>query len=429
MILQYTAESISIMLLICSIFIFAEKADISKCRCTAVRIPSVLLGGIMMFAMLHISDSCPISFSIAGYIIICSLSCLLMFGRICISHVYLFFMNESLATFFASCVSPMLLSVSGLSHGWADTLSVFIFRALLLFVICLMNDRQITSVKSIMRFISRRTYALIALAVILAGFIPPINNFSTEKTIIKQNLLNMLLVLFIFTVIIVLIAMVYNIAKHRYYADMNSVLNDQICMQLAHYTKLEKLQGEMRRFRHDYRNHLLAILALLRADEYSDARIYIEKLTAVSDAPSAAFSTGNLLADAILTDKAENAGEGISLIFQGVIPSDIDNTDLCTILSNALDNAVKACRDCGGGCIEAAAQLKQGYFVITVKNPSPYNNTFDGIPTTSKADTDNHGFGLLSIEQAVKKHDGSMQIHNENNIFTLSVTFSINTDT
>ncbi len=427
MIMLYAAESISIMLLICSIFIFTEKADIGRCRHKA-KIPAVLFAEIAMFTMLLLTDSCTVSFSIAGYVIILCISCLMLFGKISIYHIYLFFINESLVTFFSSCTSPVLLSLSDISPQWAATLSTLSFRALLLALACMIDDKQLAALKSVMQFMSRKTYVLIAFAIILAGFIPTINNFSTEKTVLKQNLLNILIVLFIFTVFIVLTVMIYNIAKHRYYADINAVLNNQIRMQLSHYSKLEKLQGEMRHFRHDYKNHLLAVLALLRAEEYSDAMTYIEKLTSISTSPAAKFNTGNLLADAILTDKAENADEKISINFQGFIPSDIDNTDLCTVLSNSLDNAIEACQCCGGGCIETAAQLRQGYFVITVKNPSPCPDTFDGIPPTTKTDTDNHGLGLLSIEQVVKSHDGSLIIHNENNTFTLSAAFRISND-
>lgn len=44
-----------------------------------------------------------------------------------------------------------------------------------------------------------------------------------------------------------------------------------------------------------------------------------------------------------------------------------------------------------------------------------------GILPTSKADKDNHGFGIKSICYAVQKYDGSVNFGVKNNWFELSI--------
>jgi len=41
------------------------------------------------------------------------------------------------------------------------------------------------------------------------------------------------------------------------------------------------------------------------------------------------------------------------------------------------------------------------------------------IPPTSKPDKANHGLGLKSIQEIVKRYHGSMEIQTENNVFNL----------
>ena len=211
----------------------------------------------------------------------------------------------------------------------------------------------------------------------------------------------------------------------RYSNDILKLLNSQINLQISHYEKLDKLNSDIRRFRHNYINHLHSVLALIRMNELNDAQKYIENLLEIEDTPTIAYNTGNHLADAILSDKSEKFGECSHIEFNGIIPPELDNVDLCTILSNSLDNAIEACFKCGGNLIDIVANTAHGYFVITITNPTDKAECFDQIPSTTKEDSQNHGFGLLSIEQVAYKYDGKINIHCADGIFELSVLLKI----
>ena len=239
----------------------------------------------------------------------------------------------------------------------------------------------------------------------------------------------MTVTIFVFLLVICLISIVFslliNVASKNYYTALNSLLEKQVATQISHYEKLEKLNSDMRTFRHDYINHLSSINTLIGEGCYSDAQNYIDKLTESTHRNEAIFHTGNRLADAILTDKSDSCKDFADIEFDGCITDKIENSDICIILANALDNAVEACKKCPErGKISIAAQIRQGYWTMTMRNPTVSADS-EGIMKTSKEDEKNHGFGLLSIEQAVKKYDGTMAVSIKNGVFEMAVVLKI----
>ena len=106
-----------------------------------------------------------------------------------------------------------------------------------------------------------------------------------------------------------------------------------------------------------------------------------------------------------------------------IIPADgIENIDLCTILANALDNAVEASKLVGNAVISVHAVQDSAVFMLTVSNPTLHpveikNNTVK----TAKLDSMNHGLGIGSIRSAAKKYNGEVNLKYENGYFTVEV--------
>ena len=127
----------------------------------------------------------------------------------------------------------------------------------------------------------------------------------------------------------------------------------------------------MRVFRHDFKNNLTSVRALISDGQYGEAKKYIDELYGRLDATKSAFSTGNHFADAILAEKSAAAAIWqTKLDFDGIIPADgIENIDLCTILANALDNAVEASKLVGNAVISVHAVQDSAVFMLTVSNP------------------------------------------------------------
>ena len=70
----------------------------------------------------------------------------------------------------------------------------------------------------------------------------------------------------------------------------------------------------------------------------------------------------------------------------------------------------------------------ENYLSISIENYYEGEIKFgdDGLPLTTKFDTNYHGYGVKSIKYIVEKYNGDFRINIEDNIFSLSILFSIN---
>lgn len=192
--------------------------------------------------------------------------------------------------------------------------------------------------------------------------------------------------------------------------------------QLRHYEEIVEKNRSLREYRHDYRNNLFALNALLNENKVETAKEYISGMSDSLAATYSRFMTGNFLADAILTDKAVAAEKrGIKLDFEGRIPQNsIANIDLCTILSNAIDNAIRGAGGCTDAEISVSANEDAERLILTVKNTVLNKVEIkDNAIKTTKSDRENHGFGLNAIKKTAQKYGGFVVLNCDENWFTL----------
>lgn len=291
-------------------------------------------------------------------------------------------------------------------------------------IILIKNKIDYSSIQTLASVIPNYVYFLIILVLFLSEGLNQTSNYITSNIEQKIELIKILSSLQTICTTVIILSLLFNVISKKYQSDINTVLEKQIATQLYHYEQLEKMNAETRRFKHDYINHMKCISYMALNQEYDNILNYIGKLSAAFPTSSFLFETGNYIADAILTEKQVSSPDNISIQFDGVIPTDIDNTDLCIILSNAVDNAVEACCLLGGDkIINVYGGFKHGYFVFKIKNPT-VNTNLNGKITTTKSDKINHGFGLDNIKRALKKYDGYLSTSCEDNVFTLNITFS-----
>ncbi len=195
-------------------------------------------------------------------------------------------------------------------------------------------------------------------------------------------------------------------------------------LELKRYEEIVKNNRDMSAYRHDYQNNLRALGTFIETGRIREAKEYISDLTDALLQTKSRCQTGNILADAILSDKAEAAqSSGVNIEFDGAIPAaGIGSMDLCVILSNALDNAVRACGELPTGTVTVKSVLKEQGFVLTVSNPvSGKVNTEGGVIGTTKADKRSHGFGIANIRKTAKKYNGYADIRCDENVFTMEI--------
>ncbi len=142
------------------------------------------------------------------------------------------------------------------------------------------------------------------------------------------------------------------------------------------------------------------------------------------------YKTGNAVLDTILTGKALIcAKDGIELtcVADGTLLDCISEMDLCTLVGNALDNAIEYERglsDDERRLIHVTVSQVNGFVLIRVENYITNPESFimrNGLPVTTKRNTDYHGFGLKSIRHTAMSYGGTLTVTVRDHWFDLRV--------
>lgn len=281
--------------------------------------------------------------------------------------------------------------------------------------------------RNILNMIPKQLYVFVFLSLFIESGIMQIIESSEPYTSEKIFLTKILLLVLTTINAIIIITLLISVVYRKYSDNLNQILRQQVDSQLRHYEKREKLNTEIRGFRHDFNNHVKCLESLLAMEKYGEANRYLQNLSNMIPSGEFLFQTGNYIADAILTEIQESF-ESVNVKFDGFIPENIDNADLCIVLSNAVNNAAEACVELPGkNTITVFGNYQQGVFVLIIKNPTIQNGYLtDVMPNTSKSDKESHGFGLSNIQRVVKKYNGAMHTLLKDGTFTLSLTLTIN---
>lgn len=276
--------------------------------------------------------------------------------------------------------------------------------------------------------IPTHNYIFMFISLFLESGLIEILNFNTEKIEIQLTAAKFLSLLLIICIAVLIVSLTVNVIYQKYYNNLNQLLKEQVKLQIQHYEKQEKLNAEIRGFRHDFNNHVKCLKSLMNSERYTEAQSYLDKLTGSMPNYSFLYRTGNYIADAILTEGQEtSSADNITINFNGYITPNIDSTDLCIILSNSINNAIEACQAISGNkLIKVYSNVQQGILVLIIKNPTLYGDTAEDIfPETSKDDKVSHGFGLANMQKVVEQYEGTMHTKIENGFFTISFTLKL----
>ena len=195
------------------------------------------------------------------------------------------------------------------------------------------------------------------------------------------------------------------------FQQVQKCLNLQLTQAVREIDALRESQAMASRCRHDLRHHLQYVAACLDNGQTDQARDYIfgicEEIKAQSVRQYCENEAANLILSAF-AGRAERAG--ISINVQGALPAFIlvSDSDLCVLLSNALENAIYACQPmaaAGIPCdIDVQVYDRNGKLFLQVTNPCRNTVRFEGgVPVS---DRPGHGIGVQSICAIVKRYGG-----------------------
>lgn len=177
---------------------------------------------------------------------------------------------------------------------------------------------------------------------------------------------------------------------------------------------------------HDLKKHLNYLVAMNSDDERDK---YIESLRSQVSIFDAFHDTGNDTLDIVLSDKdMECRKDGIDLLvfIDGKKLNFMQPLDIVTIFSNALDNSIEAVQELPEKNRTITVRMREydTWLVVSVENGFDGNLKWKGERLlTKKPDSDDHGYGLLNLNSAVKKYGGNVTTEAQGNSFILTLLF------
>lgn len=312
-----------------------------------------------------------------------------------------------------SCIILELFSINYNQTYLTKGVSV-IFNIISLLLVTKLQRKRKNMIRSGLKIIPDHLYVLILVALLLSGEMFGCIPIDFERVKIRNNIINFSAVLIVPIFMVLIIYLLFNCISKQYFENISLLMEKQVEQQVEHYKKINKLTDDLREFRHDYKNHMICLQSLLNNKQYDEALSYVKSITNQEILDSNKFFSGNQIADAILTDKNELAQKNnCKIIFDGSVSDEISVSNLCTILSNALDNSIEACSKIDSDetqIIDVKCVASELIQIIRISNPNLDNNA---VTETSKADRKNHGFGLSNIRRTVERMDGQMIISSQ----------------
>lgn len=201
----------------------------------------------------------------------------------------------------------------------------------------------------------------------------------------------------------------------------------QLKIQLKHLDDILVTQEQIKKFRHDINNYTIGLQAYIDSGDLSGAGKYLGSLKEKFLHNGDAVKTGNTALDAILSTKAAIArSKGITVETKLQLPErlPVDPIDICIIFGNSLDNAIEACEKTEVKKISITILCNGDSIFCKLVNTAPTGEK--GLPRTSKADKQNHGYGLENIKDTLKKYNSFPIIERTDAEFVLEFTIFIN---
>ncbi len=211
------------------------------------------------------------------------------------------------------------------------------------------------------------------------------------------------------------------VKEHKAASDM-STMQAKLEQDLAFYRRSDTLTQEYRSLRHELKNHFSVMESLLREERYDQLRQYFADYAGKTTPQLEEFSCPNPLVSSVITHQMNTArSAGVHLDVIAAVPETlgIADDDLCSLLSNMLDNSVEACIRAGESHVKATLHTDKNCLFVTVTNPVA-EDVFKTNPElhSTKKNPAAHGFGIPILRRIAEKYDGIVSFHGENGWFT-----------
>ncbi len=205
---------------------------------------------------------------------------------------------------------------------------------------------------------------------------------------------------------------------------------DMLDMQLrqaqTEFASLRQMQQNAAAYRHDMRHHFALLQGLASKEQIEELKEYLQTAQSDMDAITPTRFCENETVNLILSSFAGKAKQaGIQLTIDAKLPDSLpfSDTELCSLLSNALENAIHASEnipDINKRYIKLRVYSKNNKLCIDIRNSYQTEPIFhQGLPVSKEQ---GHGFGTKSMAHIVEKHGGVFQFSVKDGWFIFQAT-------
>ena len=198
-----------------------------------------------------------------------------------------------------------------------------------------------------------------------------------------------------------------------------------------HATKLN--YDELRSIRHEIKNHNFYMKALLDEGKTDAAREYLDRVSVQGTKYLKSFDSGNYAVDVVMNhEMAAAKAQGVTINPNILVPHVLPfrDEDICSLLSNLLDNAIEASAQSGEAnpTVNISMLPRQEYLFIRVTNPVdktlPEKRRMT-LETTKEEHTELHGYGTRIIRRIAERYHGSVKYSMSGGVFTTDVMMEL----
>lgn len=251
----------------------------------------------------------------------------------------------------------------------------------------------------------------------------PLFVVQTYKLAIKSRLVIVITAIAYINIVISLISIFMFIRnrneKNQYYLD--SIMKDKtLKLQEDYYKKIIDNYSNIRKFKHDIKGHLAVVNELINSKNYDEANVYIGNMSEAITGKDI-YNTNNIYISSILNSFDQSFIDNkIEFDLSYYIISDLkmNSMDICSLFYNLILNAVEAnLKIEDKRFIKLYIANKKNNVLIKIVNPVDENFNLDIIKEnkTTKEDKENHGVGLITINNIISKYNGNIDysIHDQ----------------
>ena len=198
--------------------------------------------------------------------------------------------------------------------------------------------------------------------------------------------------------------------------------------QLQYYRDMDLMDTELRKFRHDIKNHFICMEWLFSNGKTDELQKYFRDLEQSFSFDRPLSLSGNDIVDAILHhDLPHYCNDRIKVTTHGSLPliQTVSAMDLCTLFSNMLSNAITSSIQCAPEVTTPEIVIRfsggKNYFSIEMTNYISKSS----LPAKHRIKNRNHGHGMHKIKDVLEKYDGCHELKLEEDRVAVTIYLPI----